>query len=335
MNGEAINLLVSVPATSANVGVGYDCLGLALDLFARFRFERADALSIDGCPERFRGADNLVWTSYLEACRQMYQHPLDLHISIDSPIPLSGGLGSSSTCVVAGVIAAQLLHGRPLDQSQALDMATLIEGHPDNVAPAILGGLVSSFSDMRKTRPLRFDVHEDLRFVAIAPPYEVRTADARRVMPTSVPIDLAVWQLGHCVACVEALRSADVELLSAACQDRLHEPHRARLIPDYEPLRRTALAAGAAAFLISGSGSTMLAVCKGDDGAQRASDAVLGMVESRVEGLWVRTLRASATGADAQFVRPSNEKARARPPEEASQAGEHEQRQDTSPQGTQ
>lgn len=295
-------LLVSVPATSANVGVGYDCLGLALDLFARFRFERADALAIDGCPERFRGADNLVWTSYLEACRQMYQRPLGLHVSIDSPIPLSGGLGSSSTCVVAGVIAAQLLHGHPLDQSRVLDIATIIEGHPDNVAPAVLGGLVSSFTDTRRTRSLRFDVHDELRFVAIAPPYEVRTADARKAMPTSVPTELAVWQLGHCVACVEALRSADMELLSAACQDRLHEPHRSKLIRDYEPLRRTALAAGAAAFLISGSGSTMLAVCKGDDEAQKVGEAVLGMVENHVEGLWVRTLRASAAGACAQTV---------------------------------
>ena len=289
---------VRVPATSANVGVGYDCLGLALDLMAEFCFEPADELSIDGCPERFRGEDNLAWTSYLEACRRLYQRPLPLHLHIDSPIPLSGGLGSSSTCVAAGVVAAQLLHTGGLDPQAALDVACELEGHPDNVAPALLGGLVSSFVDGRSTRSLRFDVAEGLRFVAIAPPYEVRTADARRVMPQSVPTEVAVWQIGHCVAAVHALATGDAELLSSACQDRLHEPYRSALIPDYEPLRRTALAAGAAAFTISGSGSTMLAICDGDEPAGRVLAAVEGMVENRVNGLWVRVLPARSHGVE-------------------------------------
>ena len=288
---------VSVPATSANVGVGFDCLGIALDLAATFTFEVADELSIDGCPEQFRGHDNLVWTSYLECCRRLYARPQPLHITIDSPIPLSGGLGSSSACVVAGVAAAQVLHAGGLDANGALDVACALEGHPDNVAPALLGGLVSSFVDEGDTHPLRFDVADSVRLVAIAPPYEVRTADARRVMPETVPTSTAVWQIGRCVATVRALETGDCDLLTAACQDRLHEPYRSRLIADWEPLRRTALAAGAAAFVISGSGSTMLAIADGDERAQRVADAVANMVENRVDGLWVRVLSASAEGA--------------------------------------
>ena len=287
---------VSVPATSANVGVGYDCLGLALDLVADFTFEVSDRLLIDGCQERFRGEDNLVWTSYLDVCRELYTHPVPLHITIDSPIPLSGGLGSSSTCVVAGVVAAQLLHGGGFDKERALDLATQIEGHPDNVAPALMGGLVSSFVDNGRTRSLRFDIAPNLSFVAIAPPYEVRTADARKVMPKTVSTETAVWQIGHCVAVVEALQRGDAELLSAAAKDRLHEPYRSQLIPDYEPLRRTALAAGAAAFLISGSGSTMLAVTDGTEAAARVASAVENMVENKVEGLWVRALASDGRG---------------------------------------
>ena len=287
---------VLVPATSANVGVGYDCLGLALDLTASFTFEVSDRLLIDGCQERFRGEDNLVWTSYLDTCRELYQRPHALHITIDSPVPLSGGLGSSSTCVVAGVVAAQVLHAGGIDTDVALDFATRIEGRPDNVAPALMGGLGSSFVDDGRTHSLRFDIAPNLTFVAIAPPYEVRTAEARKVMPKEVSVETAVWQMGHCVAVVDALRRGDAELLSAAAKDRLHEPYRATLIPDYEPIRRTALAAGGAAFLISGSGSTMLAITDGRDAAEHVAASVSNMVENHVVGLWVRVLAANSRG---------------------------------------
>ena len=287
---------VLVPAPSAHVGVGYDCLGLALDLTASFTFEVSDQLLIDGCQERFRGEDNLVWTSYLDTCRELYQRPHALHITIDSPVPLSGGLGSSSTCVVAGVVAAQVLHAGGFDADAALDFATRIEGHPDNVAPALMGGLVSSFVDEGRTRSLCFDIAPNLTFVAIAPPYEVRTAEARKVMPKEVSVQTAVWQMGHCVAVVDALRRGDAKLLSAAAKDRLHEPYRATLIPDYEPIRRTALAAGAAAFLISGSGSTMLAITDGREAAERVAASVTNMVENHVDGLWVRVLAANSRG---------------------------------------
>ena len=138
-------VVVSVPATSANLGVGFDCLGMALDLRANFGFLRSDHLEIYGCEERFRGEDNLVWTSYLTALAAMGVDPIPVRIDIDSGVPLAGGLGSSSTCVVAGVVAAQAMAGRPYDPAFTLDVACGIEGHPDNVAPAILGGLVSSF----------------------------------------------------------------------------------------------------------------------------------------------------------------------------------------------
>ncbi len=256
----------------------------------------SDQLLIDGCQERFRGEDNLVWTSYLDTCRELYQRPHALHITIDSPVPLSGGLGSSSTCVVAGVVAAQVLHAGGFDADAALDFATRIEGHPDNVAPALMGGLVSSFVDEGRTRSLCFDIAPNLTFVAIAPPYEVRTAEARKVMPKEVSVQTAVWQMGHCVAVVDALRRGDAKLLSAAAKDRLHEPYRATLIPDYEPIRRTALAAGAAAFLISGSGSTMLAITDGREAAERVAASVTNMVENHVDGLWVRVLAANSRG---------------------------------------
>lgn len=284
--------IVRVPATSANVGVGFDCLGMALDLTATFLMTPADDLEVDGCEERFRGEDNLVWQSYLDTCRELGRDPVPLHVTILSPIPLSGGLGSSSACVIAGVAGAMALVGDGFSRERALELAVGLEGHPDNVAPALLGGLVSSFVDGDVTTSTRMDVAPNLRFVAIAPPYEVRTADARRVLPDEVSRETAVWQMGRCVAVVRALETGDAALLRAACHDRLHEPYRSQLIPDYAPLRETALAAGACAYMISGSGSTMIAVADGDEVAV----AVAGALSTARPGYWLRVLPANTLG---------------------------------------
>lgn len=265
-------VIVRVPATSANLGVGFDVLGIALDLTATFLLTPNDELSIDGCEERFRGEDNLVWQSYLKTCDILGCEPQKLRITILSPIPLSGGLGSSAACIIAGVGAAMAL-GPGYDRDTALKIATQIEGHPDNVAPAILGGLVSSFIEDGETTSIRMGVAQNFRFVAVTPTYEIRTVEARRVLPKEVPLSTAVWQMGRCVAVVRAFETGDAELLAKANHDLLHEPYRAKLIPDYEPLREIALDAGACAFMISGSGTTMLAVTDGGERAKQVSSA--------------------------------------------------------------
>lgn len=285
-------VIVRVPATSANVGVGFDCLGLALDLTATFLATPSDELVIEGCEERFRGDDNLVWQSYLDACRELGLEARPLHITILSPIPLSGGLGSSSACVIAGIACAMALSKAGYDRKRCLELATRLEGHPDNVAPALLGGLVSSFVEGDKTTSTRMEVASNLRFVAIAPPYEVRTADARRVLPKEVSLGTAVWQMGRCVAVVRALELGDAALLADACHDKLHEPYRAKLIADYDRLREAALGAGACAFMISGSGSTMLAVTDGDD----AAASVAAALAATCPGYWLQTLPANTLG---------------------------------------
>ncbi|MBQ6395136.1 MAG: homoserine kinase, partial [Atopobiaceae bacterium] len=243
----------------------------------------------------FRGEDNLVWTSYLHSCGIHGFEPKPLHIDIDSPIPLSGGLGSSSACVVAGIVGSMLVNGiapEDLDEKDVLRIAVAIEGHPDNVAPAILGGVVSSFVLDGETISTRVDVAEQLRFVTIAPPFEVRTEAARAVMPKQIPIETAIWQMGRCMPTVQALQNGDLELLAKACDDRLHEPYRRKLIPCYDEVRAAAFGAGAAAFFISGSGSSMIAVCDDDDAAATIASAF----SATVEDSWVRILRANEVG---------------------------------------
>jgi len=286
-----------VPATTANLGVGFDVLGLALEIAATFTFEPADSLLVEGCAPELCGDDNLVWTSYLAACAEYGVASRPLHIMEDSPIPSSGGLGSSSTCIVAGVLAAQALAGLPLDRTSALNISTRIEGHPDNVAPAVMGGLVSSFVNEDDTVTTRWVVAPNLRFVCMAPPYRVLTRDARKALPSMVPISTVSWQVGRCLAMVSALASGDPDAISECCHDRTHEPYRAPLIPDYERLRATSLASGACAFLISGSGATMLAIADGDDGAQR----VVNAAEGTLPDLWIRTMRANEHGASVEF----------------------------------
>ena len=283
---------VRVPMTSANLGVGFDVLGIALDMSASFSFEPSDELVVTGVEERLCGPDNLVWTSYLAGCRELGVEGRALHIHEDSPIPGAGGLGSSSSCVVAGIAASQALAGLDLDRDFTVSLATRIEGHPDNVAPAVMGGLVSSFVDDEGTSTTRWVIAPNLRFVCMAPPYRVLTSDARRALPSMVPMSSVSWQVGRCLAMVSALASGDPARIGACCEDRIHEPYRSPLIPDYATLRELSLESGACAFLISGSGATMLAICDGDVSA----DALCDTVRSEMPQIWVRKTRASEQG---------------------------------------
>ena len=289
---------VRVPATSANLGVGFDVLGLALELSATYTFEVADELLITGCDERFSGPDNLVYTSYLTACEHLGVAPQPLHIHEECPIPSSGGLGSSSTCIVAGICAAQAFAGISFDRAETLNLATQIEGHPDNVAPAVMGGLVSSFVEDDTTVTTRWVVAPNLRFVCLAPPYRVLTADARKALPAMVPMSSVSWQVGHCLAMVSALASGRAADIAACCHDRIHEPYRAPLIPDYGRLQRCALDAGACTFLISGSGAAMLAICDSAHAAER----VVRAAQDLMPELWTQTMCASERGASVTIL---------------------------------
>ena len=252
---------ISVPATSANLGIGYDTLGMAVSLYSHFTFERADELAITGCPEEFRNANNLVYVSLIDALAEWGEEPFGVSIDIQTEVPVARGLGSSSTCVVAGIMAAAALTGHTVTREELVAMATRVEGHPDNVAPAILGAAVCSFTpDGRLPRCLRYDVSDRLRFVTVIPPYEVHTSEARKVVPQEVPLSTAVWQMGRVAGLTRGLETGDASLIADANDDRLQEPYRRALIPDYNAIRETCLAGGAKTMWISGSGSTLMAV---------------------------------------------------------------------------
>ena len=235
---------ITVPATSANLGIGYDTLGMAVSLYSHFTFERADKLTITGCPEEFQNENNLVYVSFVDALAAWGEPAFPVAIDIQTDVPVARGLGSSSTCVVAGIMAAAALTGHTVDRAELVRIATEVEGHPDNVAPAILGGAVCSFTPTDSLpQCLRYEVSDKLRFITVIPPYEVHTSEARKVVPQEIP-----------------LSTADLDLIAAANDDRIQEPYRRRLIPDYNAVRDTCLNGGAKTIWISGSGSTLMAV---------------------------------------------------------------------------
>ncbi|WP_346680921.1 homoserine kinase [Enorma massiliensis] len=252
---------VTVPATSANLGIGYDTLGMAVSLYSHFTFDHADTLTITGCPEEFRNRDNMVYVAFEQALEQWGMEPFPISIDIQTEIPVARGLGSSSTCVVAGIMGAAALTRRTVTREELVAMATALEGHPDNVAPALLGAAVCSFTpEGELPRCLRYNVSERLRFITIIPPYEVHTSEARKVVPKEVPLSTAVWQMGRIAGLTRGLETGDTELIAAANDDRLQEPYRRKLIPDYDAIRATCLEGGAKTIWISGSGSTLMAV---------------------------------------------------------------------------
>lgn len=252
---------ITVPATSANLGIGYDTLGMAVSLYSHFTFERADELQITGCPEEFQNENNLVYASLVDALREWGEEPFPVKIDIQTEVPVARGLGSSSTCVVAGIMAAAALTGHTVDRAELVRIATAVEGHPDNVAPAILGGAVCSFTpEGGLPRCLCYEVSDRLRFITVIPPYEVHTSEARKVVPRQVALADAVWQMGRIAGMTRGLETGDLALIAAANDDRLQEPFRRALIPDYDGIRATCLEGGAGTLWISGSGSTLMAV---------------------------------------------------------------------------
>ena len=283
---------VKVPATSANLGVGFDCMGLALDwqgVFT-FRFDGPEFM-ISGCLKAYQNKDNLVYHAFARTLMTLGKRVPVVQIHIDTPIPVARGLGSSASCIVAGVLGAVAYSGQKLPLQELLRLATLLEHHPDNVAPALYGSLCASFMENGLPYTAQFAVHEKFRFVTIIPDYEVRTEDARRILPSDMSYADAIYQMGRCATLGKALESGDEEMVRHACIDRMQEPYRSRLIPEYDEVKRLCMDLGALAFVISGSGSTMLAVCTADTGGK-----LCRQLSERFRSWQVLELKAAAEG---------------------------------------
>ena len=254
---------VSVPATSANCCVGFDSMGMALNWCGTFCFEKADELQISGCPEEYQDENNLVVQAFKKACTYLHEELPAFHLHIDSEIPFARGMGSSATCVVAGIVAANAWFHDRMSKEEMLQLATEMEGHPDNVAPALFGGTTACFMQDGNIYMESIDA-KDWYGLAMVPEYPVSTAEARKVLPKQMEYKEACKQVGYAIVFIQALQKGQEELLSKACVDFLHEPYRKKLIPDYEMIHSYCVQQEMPMW-ISGSGSTMLALSKSED----------------------------------------------------------------------
>ena len=257
-------LQVKVNATSANVCVGFDVLGLALSLDNTFTFELKDDFSFKGFLAKYACKENnLVYASYIKVFEQLNLKPIPVEIGFTGDIPVSRGLGSSSSLIVAGVFAANYFIGNKLSKEQLLDICCQIEGHPDNVAPAILGGLVASYKTNNGYQSISYPVSNKLKFFAVIPPFELPTHKARAVLPKALEYKDIINNLSRIIHLPKAFKEGDIKLLKDLFNDKLHEPYRGSLIKGYSEIKEL-LADEAAAFAISGSGSTMLIIAYDD-----------------------------------------------------------------------
>lgn len=262
-------MIVSVPATSANIGPGFDSLGLALSLRNRFEIELSTRDELIGCDPSAAGSDNLFLVAAREAATRVGASLPSLRVRFDCEIPMARGLGSSATLIVGGILAAKAVLGpqaaKALDRRTILDLAATLEGHPDNTTPALLGGFTVAVMAEGRTTETRGAVGKDLAFSALVPPFPLQTSVARAALPATIPFADAAANAGRAALVAAAFLTRDWDQLAIAVQDRLHEPWRAPLIPGFDEARLAAREAGALAVWLSGAGPTVIAVSRKDE----------------------------------------------------------------------
>ena len=274
-----MSIKLRAPGSTSNLGPGFDCLGLALTIYNRITIDEAPApgieISVSG-----EGADilpcdgkNLFYTSAAAAAELAGKTLPGLRVTMENRIPLVRGLGSSSTAIVAGIYAANLLLGEPFTKIELLNLATRLEGHPDNVSPCLLGGLTVSAIKDGEVQYIRALPSPELRAIVVVPHFEVETEAARNALPDTVPHGDAVFNVGHASLVTAALLKGEFKMLRTAMKDRLHQPYRAHLVPGIDKVLEAAESAGALGACLSGAGPTLLAFAT--DGGDDIKDAML------------------------------------------------------------
>ena len=253
---------VRVPATTANLGPGFDAFGCALSLYTDVTFEETDSgLEITGCDEAYTGPDNMAYTSYCAVLASLSEEVRGVKIHIRSDIPVCRGLGSSAALLVAGAIGANVLRGNKLSTQGLLNITNAMEGHPENLAPAFFGGLTASMVDNGLPVTVDFPLHPEWEFLALVPDFDLPTPVAREALPKQYSRADAVYNISHGAMVLKALELGDEKLLRNAMQDRIHQPYRKNMITDYEKIEGLIRTTGAA-FCISGAGPTLLCITR-------------------------------------------------------------------------
>ncbi|MEE2754063.1 MAG: homoserine kinase [Candidatus Latescibacterota bacterium] len=289
---------IRLPGSTANLGPGYDVLGLALGIYNHIAVCVGEGESLrvqttgPGCEELPSDGTNLFFTSALVVADRLGKPLPAIEAQARVNVPLARGLGSSSTAIIGGVVAANHILGNRLSRNELLDIAAEIEGHPDNVSPCLLGGFtVSTILDGHVTC-IRSEPNDELKTVVVVPDFQLKTKEARSSLPNEVSHEDATFNVGRACVVTAAMLQGNIEALATAMEDRLHQPHRAHLIPHYDKVIAAGKKAGALGIALSGAGPTLLAIARENE--QTIGEAMAGVwktegIESAVYALPIDT----------------------------------------------
>ncbi|MDD9269845.1 homoserine kinase [Paenibacillus sp. GCM10023248] len=291
--GAVQKVRVKVPASTANLGPGFDSLGMALNLYAWIDMAISDHTTIRLIGDQMQGIPTDKTNLIYKVAQMVFQeagvvHP-ELAISMYSDIPLTRGLGSSASAIVGALAGANALIGNKLSAYELFQIASRLEKHPDNVGASLYGGIVVAFWDGEKAESIRIEPDANLEVLVAIPAFQLSTEKARGVMPKQVPMKDAVFNLSHSSLLVAALATGNLEMIRHAMKDALHQPYRAALIPGMEKLLEEAEHHGALGVALSGAGPTMLALVDARSGRKAELEAFLKETLAK-EGIEAQTL---------------------------------------------
>ncbi len=297
--------LIRIPATTANIGPGFDTFGMALTYYNYIRVEPAQELSLtitgEGMNYLSTHKNNLIVRSAQAVYDSAGAGPVRLAFEIENNIPLSRGMGSSAGAIVGGMVAANHALKDPFSKEDLLELALRFEKHPDNVAPTLFGGFVAACRDGDQYKTFRFEPPRQLKAVVVIPELRLPTVKSREAIPRNIPLADAVYNLGHSVLLALSLQKGDLDAFALMLKDRLHQPYRFPLIPGAEDVVEKAMAAGAMGCVISGAGSAMIAFTK----ASLYNDTEIGaaMVKAfELKGIKARYLSLRADNSGAKII---------------------------------
>ena len=261
---------VRVPATSANMGAGFDSLGIAFNLYSRLEVEERQSgleiITVNNTGPAHNDKYNLVYRAMSRVFDKTGYTPKGLYIRQKSEIPMTRGLGSSSACILGGMLAANILCGRKLDYREILGMAAAMEGHPDNVGPALYGGFCISADEGGRILVKSAKLTNGLKFAVMIPDFFVATRKSRSTLPERVPFRDAVQNISSALVFRDALIDGDFDMLRYGVTDRLHQPYRRNYIDGFDDIFKRTYEYGSKATYLSGSGPTIVSILTGGDG---------------------------------------------------------------------
>ena len=291
---------VKVPASTANLGPGFDTLGMALSLYSWVEMKESEQTRFHLYGDQMKGIPEDKTNLLYRVAQLVFDEAgvcmPEVEISMYSEIPLTRGLGSSASAIVGGMCAANALIGSPLSNNKIFDMATSLEGHPDNVGSSLFGGIITAVWDGAHADYIRIEPHEELEVLVVIPEFQLSTTEARKVLPDHISRKDAVFNISRSSLLVAALSSGRFDLIGKAMSDRLHQPYRASLVPGMTSILEEAPNRGALGVALSGAGPTLLALVDRRDPRKKELESYL-----------LNTMGSHGIQASARWLRPSIE----------------------------